>query len=113
MSACSRGANFERRVRVQLEAQGWLVVRAAGSRGPFELVALRSDGGGRTIVRLIQCKTRRHDFRPIDLEVVQRAAQHIGATSYWLAFRNQAHDVAFDTIPTLPKLVALADGRDQ
>lgn len=47
-----RGDYFERRTRAALEDEGWLVVRAAGSLGVADLVALRK---GYT-PRLISCK---------------------------------------------------------
>lgn len=48
-----RGDYFERRTRAALEAEGWLVVRAAGSFGVADLVALRRH----YTPRLISCKT--------------------------------------------------------
>ncbi len=38
-TAYARGATFERRVRDALTAQGWLVLRSAGSHSPADLVA--------------------------------------------------------------------------
>ena len=40
MSNASRGAAFERRVQDHLEELGWVVVRAAGSLGALDLVAV-------------------------------------------------------------------------
>jgi Holliday junction resolvase len=37
-----RGDSFERRVRSELEEDGWLVVRSAGSLGSFDLMAMRA-----------------------------------------------------------------------
>ena len=39
MTNYSRGANFERQVRTDLENRGWFVIRAAGSHGIVDLVA--------------------------------------------------------------------------
>ena len=50
----SRGDYFERRTRAALEAQGWLVIRSAGSYGVADLVALSA---GRTPL-LSQLQTR-------------------------------------------------------
>jgi Holliday junction resolvase len=47
-----RGDYFERQVKATLEFHGWLVVRSAGSKGPFDLVAIRH---GKTPM-LVQCK---------------------------------------------------------
>ena len=38
-TAYARGADFERRVRDVLTAQGWQVLRSAGSHSPVDLVA--------------------------------------------------------------------------
>ena len=43
--AYSRGAALERRVKAKLEALGWSVTRAAGSKGRVDLVAVRSAQG--------------------------------------------------------------------
>ncbi|GAG60376.1 unnamed protein product [marine sediment metagenome] len=51
MSAYSKGANFERRVRKHLEQQGWVVFRSAGSHSPADLIALKSGE-----VLLVQCQ---------------------------------------------------------
>src|SRR5262245_8111951 len=40
MSRASQGASFERQVRGLLEGLGWYVTRAAGSRGPVDLLAV-------------------------------------------------------------------------
>jgi len=49
MTQYEKGARAERRARDDLEGDGWLVIRAAGSHGPFDLWALK--------VRLIQVKS--------------------------------------------------------
>ena len=51
MSAYSRGAQFERRTRKFLEAQGWTVFRSAGSKSPADLICLRMGE-----VLLVQCQ---------------------------------------------------------
>lgn len=56
MTNYARGAAFERRVVAKLEAAGWLCVRAAGSHGVADVVALRGTYNG-TRVMLIECKT--------------------------------------------------------
>lgn len=45
------GANFERRVRKDLENKGWVVFRSAGSHSPADLIALRFGE-----VMLVQCQ---------------------------------------------------------
>lgn len=39
----SRGHDRERQVKALLEAEGWIVVRAAGSLGDIDLVALKDE----------------------------------------------------------------------
>lgn len=48
-----RGAAFERQVKAYLEAQGWFAIRAAGSHGLVDVLAIRPDN----VVHFIQCKT--------------------------------------------------------
>jgi hypothetical protein len=45
------GAQFERRVRADLEKRGYFAVRSAGSHGPIDIVALSQDTH-----LLVQCK---------------------------------------------------------
>lgn len=45
----SRGHNRERQVREALEADGWIVLRAAGSLGPVDLGALKATHPARFI----------------------------------------------------------------
>jgi Holliday junction resolvase len=52
MTQYSRGAGFERKVKADLQANGYFVVRAAGSHGPVDLTA-QAPG---PIVAWIQCK---------------------------------------------------------
>jgi len=70
MSRYSKGARLERRVKKLLENLGFFVVRSAGSRGPFDLVAFKC------IVFGIQVKTHRYnitvDEKDVMLEVANR-----------------------------------------
>jgi len=54
VSRYKRGADFERRVKLKLEAAGWLCIRSAGSKGKIDLVAF--DAG---VPAFIQCKRAR------------------------------------------------------
>lgn len=47
------GRNFEYKIKKLLEERGYVVLRTAGSHGPFDLVAI--DSQHKTIL-LIQCK---------------------------------------------------------
>jgi len=73
-NARRRGDYFERRARAALEADGWLVVRSAGSLGVADLVALRR---GYTS-RLISCKVTHHLPRRQALALIE-AAEKAGA----------------------------------
>jgi len=53
MSKYRRGYRLELRAQDELQAQGWIVIRSAGSKGPADLVALRE--GSRS--QLIQVKS--------------------------------------------------------
>jgi Holliday junction resolvase len=48
----SKGLSAERRVKEKLESKGWLVRQSKGSRGPYDLYAMR---GGRKL--LVQVKS--------------------------------------------------------
>jgi Holliday junction resolvase len=49
-----KGRRFEHYVKDKLEARGWIVARSAGSKGPFDLLAVKNGK-----ILLIQCKWRR------------------------------------------------------
>jgi Holliday junction resolvase len=91
MSAARKGADFERRVKRHLKRQGWCVIRAAGSRGPVDLVAIRRDGHGGSEVRLIQCKVGSPHFTLNDWSRLEQIALETGATA-WLACRGPASE---------------------
>lgn len=84
----SRGHDRERRIRDLLQDDGWIVVRAAGSLGPVDLVALK--GGRRT--RLIEVKSTAggpyERFGPLDRQEMRLIAIDAGADAelcYWPA----------------------------
>lgn len=52
MSNYRKGAKYERRAKQELEADGWIVTRSAGSKGVADLVAVK--------VRQIQVKAVNH-----------------------------------------------------
>lgn len=90
----SRGIDRERRVKALLEDEGWVVMRAAGSLGICDLIALRqeSDGlGGPPYIgaMLIEVKSDigypfRH-FGPGKRRALIAAADRSGAEA-WLAW---------------------------
>ena len=50
----AKGARMERAVKHALEARGYAVVRSAGSKSPYDLIAIDSQD-----VLLVQCKSNR------------------------------------------------------
>jgi Holliday junction resolvase len=62
-----KGRRFENYVREKLERKGYLVVRSAGSKGIFDLVALKKGE-----ILLIQCKWRKSR---ISREMVEAACK--------------------------------------
>ncbi len=62
MNAKAKGARRERQARIILERAGYLVTRAAGSLGVFDIVALGPHG-----VRLVQVKSNEKP-RPAERE---------------------------------------------
>lgn len=59
MSHYRRGADFERVTRLALMEEGWTVTRSAGSKGPWDLVGVRSEGVLNVEVILVQCKSKK------------------------------------------------------
>ena len=61
MSRYRSGRDFEHAVKHLLERAGFTVTRAAGSKGPWDLVAVKFTGRSRAtvFVMLLQCKRRR------------------------------------------------------
>jgi Holliday junction resolvase len=70
-----KGDYFERRTRDALEADGWVVIRSAGSFGPADLWAMRE---GRT-AWLVSCKTNGYLSRVETIalnDVAEKAGAH-------------------------------------
>lgn len=79
MSTASKGAAFERLCRKELEETGWHVVRAAGSKGPADLWAVRRENGiARMIV--VQVKASRRAIGPREWNSFCQFAEMIVAT---------------------------------
>lgn len=53
----SRGRSYEYKAKTELESEGYTVIRAAGSHGPYDLVAFK----GNQPVRCIQIKRTKVD----------------------------------------------------
>lgn len=77
-----KGRALEKRAQAELEEKGYLVIRAAGSKGPVDLVAIPSEDAQRRdgfFMRLIQVKARRH-IRPADREALKILSQKFPVT---------------------------------
>jgi Holliday junction resolvase len=66
-----KGANFERRVKKELEEMGYFVVRAAGSKGKIDLVAIKPND-----IKLVQCKTNGVVSRQ-DVDILKEMAKNL------------------------------------
>jgi Holliday junction resolvase len=64
MARYHTGARAEYKLKHELEKKGWHVIRAAGSHGKWDLVAVRKRNG-RVDVLLIQVKRRQPPKKPI------------------------------------------------
>lgn len=74
MTNRQRGDYFERQTRDALTDSGWLIIRAAGSLGPADLVALRNG----SMPLLLACKTSKR-ISPAERMALIIAAQQAGA----------------------------------
>lgn len=93
----SRGIDRERQVRDHLENDGWFVIRAAGSLGAADLVAIKAGA-----IQLIEVKSTAggpyERFGPAARRTLSQAARDAGASAvlaYWpsrgkLRFINEA-----------------------
>lgn len=71
MTNYERGRSFEYYLKKKLEEEGFLVIRSAGSKGIFDLVAIKGDE-----VYLIQCKkNKKKNF--YDYKVFQKKVKGI------------------------------------
>lgn len=96
----SRGIARERAVKRLLESQDWVVVRAAGSLGPIDLVALKV---GR-VARCIEVKSTLSPyahFSPAERAEMMLVASMAGATAElaWWPARGQLRWIGSDEWP--------------
>ncbi|MEM1546471.1 MAG: restriction endonuclease [Candidatus Methanomethylicia archaeon] len=63
-----KGRRFEHYIKDKLEAKGWIVTRSAGSKGPFDLLAVKNGK-----ILLIQCKWRRNTIAKNLIDVALKA----------------------------------------
>jgi Holliday junction resolvase len=108
-AAQNRGIQRERDLKKKLEAEGWFVVRASGSLGDADLLALRA---GDT-PRLIEVKSTTGPFtgfKPPDRRAVLAAAALAGAEA-WLVWMPKGGAVSWidpSQWPALPQTAEAA-----
>ncbi|HEX59123.1 MAG TPA: hypothetical protein ENF26_03115 [Methanomicrobia archaeon] len=95
MTAYARGAAFERKVRRLLEEDGWFVVRAAGSKGIVDLVALR-ERDNVLRVQLISCKLNGY-VPPAEREQLLELKRRLPHAEVLIAARR-AGEVVFEMV---------------
>lgn len=90
-----RGSDLERAARKELEANGYFVIRSAGSKGPADLVALK-----RGEALLVQCKLDGY-LTPGDRVVFRSVTMVLGATALVARWHKEGHaarTVAFEEL---------------
>ena len=85
-----RGDYFERQARAALQARGWWVIRAAGSLGEADLVALRAGN----LPMLISCKINPSGLRARERDALIAVAKRCDANPV-LAHRPRGGFVRF------------------
>ena len=98
----SRGLDRERKLSRELKADGYIVVRAAGSLGPVDLVAMRWD----KVPLFLQVKSDAYNpysnFRPVERAQLIEVAEQAGAEAWlvwWPPDRRGARWIAPDDWP--------------
>lgn len=84
-----RGTAFEHRVKRELEAGGWFVLRSPASKSPLDLLAIRSDPD----VWAVQCKLN-GKMSPAEREELYVLAKRFGMTpimAYLVVPRGAIH----------------------
>ena len=75
----SKGADFERLCRKELELWGWTVCRSAGSHGPADLWAIRKEGRYSRRLLFVQVKSGKQTCSPREWNQLVQAAEKVGA----------------------------------
>jgi Holliday junction resolvase len=100
----SRGLQRERAVRDWLRDRDWIVVRAAGSLGDFDLIALKD--GQTPLVIEVKSTTRGpfHSFGPQDRATLKQVAEWAGAIPVlaWWPSHGKLHWFYEDDWPRAP-----------
>ena len=92
----ANSSNRELRVKKQLEDEGWYAVRASGSHGIADVVAVRPVRGctnpAHYQVRFIQIKTSQAIREPkIELEAVDSACGFINVETWFYPVKNEKY----------------------
>lgn len=84
------GYDLERATRLYLEANGYLVIRASGSKGCADLVALKPGPA----VLLVQCKTSGR-LGPAERAELYGCAELTGATALAVRWAKDGHQARY------------------
>ena len=97
----SRGTTRERQVRHQLEHDGWLVIRAAGSLGICDLVALKAGESPRLVEVKSDVRSPFNNFLPARRRELAQAAERAGGEAWlcWWPPRKTPQWIAADAWP--------------
>jgi len=79
-----KGIRAEKLVKRRLEEKGWLVRQSKGSRGPYDLYALK---GGRKL--LIQVKSGKSNITRKEKSMLRRVAREKGATAVLMRVKGK------------------------
>lgn len=85
------GHNRERKIKALLESEGWFVIRAPGSLGFADLVALKAGETPRMIEVKATAAGKYAGFLPADRKNLSRAAKQAGAVAelaWWPAHKT-------------------------
>lgn len=98
MNAYQKGSAFERTVKKDLEARGYVVAKTGGSRSPFDLLAVRSHA----TPLVVQAKTNGR-IDPHEREALIEVAKQAGAFAlmaekplkYWVVLADRGRGAGF------------------
>lgn len=93
-----KGADRERQLAKRLREDGWYAIRAAGSHGAADIVALKAGQPARLIQLKAGGKSPLAGFPPREREVLRIEAKQAGATAElcWWADRREPVFVSLD-----------------
>ncbi|MGB9896056.1 MAG: hypothetical protein ACPLN2_09190 [Thermoproteota archaeon] len=83
-SSYSKGIKAERRIKIELEKKGWLVKQSKGSRGPYDLYALKN---GKKL--LVQVKSGSSYLKKKDKAKLRQTARKKGAKALFVHIKGK------------------------